>query len=96
MLQYHLPFVGGFSSAEELKAIFIYIPRGGTRTLPKAALLFRDCSSLVSAFPPFPDEQLFEPALWNSGKVMEAEAYSLKKRHGGHRKACVPGSPTGH
>ena len=29
-------------------------------------------------------------ALWNSGKVMEAEACSLKTRNGGHRKACVP------
>ena len=40
---------------------------------PKAALLFLDFSSLVSASPPFPDEQLFELALWNSGKVKEAE-----------------------
>ena len=40
---------------------------------PMAALLFLDCSSFVSAFPPFPDKQLFEFALWNSGKVKEAE-----------------------
>ena len=39
---------------------------------PKAAVLFLDCSSLVSSTPPFPDEQLFEPALWTSGKVTEA------------------------
>ena len=62
---------------------------------PKAPLLFLDCSSLVSVSPPFPDEQLFELALWNSGTVMEAEAYSLKARNGGHRKACVSRSPTG-
>ena len=34
-----------------------------------AALLFLDCSSFVSAFPLFPDKQLFESALWNLGKV---------------------------
>ena len=40
---------------------------------PKAALLFLDLSSLVSASPPFSDWPLFEPALCASGKVMEAE-----------------------
>ena len=40
------------------------------------ALLFLDCSSFVSAFPYFPDEQLFKPALWYSGKVEEFEAFS--------------------
>ena len=53
-----LPFAGGFSSAEELKAIALHIPGGGTRTCPRAALLSLDGSSLVSASPPFPDEQL--------------------------------------
>ena len=76
-------FVGGFNSAEELKDVVMYIPGEETRTLSKAALWFLDCSSLVSAAPPFPDQQLLEPALWNSGKVMEAEAYSLKTRNGG-------------
>ena len=33
-----------------------------------AALLF-DCLSFVSVFPQFPDWQMFESALWNSGKV---------------------------
>ena len=55
---------------------------------PKSALLFLDRSSLVSAFPPFPDYQLFELALWNSGKVMEVEAYSLNMKNQGHRKTC--------
>ena len=41
---------------------------------PKAVLLFLDCSFLVPASsPPFPDLKLFEPTLWNSGKVMEVE-----------------------
>ena len=62
---------------------------------PKAALVSSDCSSLVSVSPPFPDEQLFEPALWNSGTVMEAEPYFLKIRNGGHRKACVSRNPIG-
>ena len=39
------------------------------------ALLFLDCSSFVSAFPYFPDQQLFKPALWYSGKVEEFEAF---------------------
>ena len=62
---------------------------------PKPALLCPDCSSLVSASPPFPDQQLFESALWNSGKVMEAGVYSLQTRNTGHRKDSVPRSPTG-
>ena len=61
--------LGALVPAEELKDIFMYVPWGGTRTMPYAALLFLDCSSFVFAFPPFPDEQLFESALWNSGKV---------------------------
>ena len=56
---------------------------------PKAALLSLDCSSMVSASPPFPDQPLFEPPFWNSGTVMEAEAHSVKTRNGGHRKAYV-------
>ena len=36
---------------------------------PKAALLSLGGFSLFSTSPPFPDQQLFEPALWNSGKV---------------------------
>ena len=55
---------------------------------PKAVLLSLDCSSLVSASPPFLISR-------NSGKVVEAEAYSIKISNGGHRKACVPRSPTG-
>ena len=56
---------------------------------PKAALLSLDSSSLVSASPPFPDWQL------PFGKVLEAEAYSLKTRNEGHRKPSVPRSPRG-
>ena len=45
--------------------------RGNQDPAPKAVLLFLDCSSLVFASPPFPDQQLFEPALWNSEKVTQ-------------------------
>ena len=45
--------------------------RGNQDPGPKAELLFLDCSSLVFASPPFPDQQLFEPALWNSEKVTQ-------------------------
>ena len=63
------------------------IPWEGTRFLPKAALLFLDSSSLVSASPPFPDQQLSEPALWNSGKAMEAEwgPFPKNKKQGTHK-----------
>ena len=59
---------------------------------PKAVPLFLDFSFL-STSSAFPDEQLFEPALWSPGKVLEAEAYSLKTRNGGHRKACAQEPP---
>ena len=35
----HLPFVGGFSSAEGLKGIAMYIPWGGTWTLPQGCTI---------------------------------------------------------
>ena len=37
------------------------------------ALLFLGCSAFASVFPPFPDQQLFEPTLWISGEDKEAE-----------------------
>ena len=61
----------------------------------KAALLSLDCSSLVFASPPFPEEQLFELDFCNSGKVMEAEDCFRQTRNGGHRKASMPRSPMG-
>ena len=36
---WHLPFVGGFSSVEELKGIVMCIPWGGTRTLPQGCTI---------------------------------------------------------
>ena len=46
-----------------------------------AALLVLDCSSSASSFP---GKQLFESALWNSGKSQEGlkEAYFLQTRKG--------------
>ena len=61
---------------------------------PKAALLFFGGFSLVSVSPPFPGQQLFEPALWNLGKVMEAETYFLQTRNRRHKQASVARSPT--
>ena len=82
----------GFSSAEELKDVMC-IPLGGTRPCPKAALLFLYCSFLVCASPPFPDEQVFESAFWNSGKVMEAEAHSPKIKKWGTQKGLCAWEP---
>ena len=59
-----------WNNSKILLYIFLEDEPGPT---PKAALLFLDCSSLVSASPPFPDQQLSEPARLNSEKVMEAE-----------------------
>ena len=64
-----LSCVGRCGSAEEPTDVVISIPRGGTRTRPKAALLSLDWSSLVSASPPFPAEHLFEPALGTQGRL---------------------------
>ena len=77
------------------KILLSVVLEGEPGPYPKAALLSLDGSSLVSASPPFPDDQLFGPALWNSGKVTEADVYSSKIRNGGHRKPCVPRSPEG-
>ena len=38
------PFAGGYSSAEDLKAAVLCLPRGGTRTCPQAVLLSPDGS----------------------------------------------------
>ena len=38
-----------------------------------AALLFADCSSLVSTFPPSLNWHLFESSHWDSRKVLEAK-----------------------
>ena len=45
----------------------------------KAVLLFLDCSSLVFASPPFPDQHLSELVPRNSGKSMEAEWDPVRK-----------------
>ena len=47
------------------------VPRGEPGPCPRAVLLL-DCFSLVSASPPFPDQQLTEPTPWNSGTATEA------------------------
>ena len=91
----HLPFGGGFSSVKSSKILLCVSLEAEPGPCPKAALLFLGFSSFVSASPPFPDQQLLESALWNSGKVMEAGVCSLQTRNGRHRKVSVPRSPTG-
>ena len=54
----HLSLVGGFKSTEELEDIQILLSvslEEKPGPCPKAAPLFLDGSSLVSASPPFPD-----------------------------------------
>ena len=50
----HLPFGGGFSSAEEFKDIVLCTIAGEPGPCPKAVLVFLSCSSLVSASLPLP------------------------------------------
>ena len=58
---------GGPSSAELRDTACIFLEKEpGPR--PKAVPPL-DCSSPVFVSPPFPDQQLFKSALWNSGKV---------------------------
>ena len=52
---------------EKLKGICVFLEEE-LGSCPKATLLFLECASF-EAFPPFPDKQLFEYALWSSGKV---------------------------
>ena len=48
---------------------------------PKAARLF-DCFSLVSIFPDFADEQLFELALWNLAKSWRLKSIPASRKLG--------------
>ena len=80
-----IPFVGGFSSAGRLKDIVMFIPWGRTRTLTKAALLFP--SLCIPSLP------RLATVLWNSGKVMEAEAYSIKEEMEDTESVMCLGAP---
>ena len=55
--------------------------------------LFVDGCSFVSVFFPFPDKQLLESTIWNSGKFKEGEAFLLQTRNRGHGKNLYPGRP---
>ena len=49
----------------------MYPLRGNKDPALKTVLLFLGGASLFSTSPPFPDKQLFERAVWNSGKEMQ-------------------------
>ena len=68
------------------------IPWGRTRTLLQVWILFHGSSSLVSASPSFLDERLFGYALWDSGKVMNIDVYSLQTRYGDTERLPCPGA----
>ena len=59
--------------------ILLYLPRG-TRTLPQGCTVVFAHSSLVSASPPFPDQQLFEPVLWNQGRSWRLSLFPINEK----------------
>ena len=62
-------------------------------TEPQRELLHHD---FLTASPPFPDQQLSEPAPWDSGKVVEAErGPSPKNKKWGPQKGFCAQDPTG-
>ena len=83
-----LPFVGGSNSAERLKDCYVYFLRRNQDPAPR----LHYCLFPGLCIPSLP---WLATTLWNSGKVMESEAHSLKQEIRGHREACVPRSPTG-
>ena len=82
-------------STRELKDVCIFLEEE-LGSCPKATLLFLKCFSF-EAFPPFPDKQLFEYALWRSGKVKEAEwnLFPTNKKWGEGKGMWVPRAPQG-
>ena len=87
-------FCGSFSSVIELKGIVMYIPWGGTRTLPRGFTI------LLTA-PPWSLHPL--PSLTSNCLNLLFGSQGMSRRlkpipqtrKGGHRKACVPRRPTG-
>ena len=68
----------GFSSAEELKDTVLCIPWRGTRTCPQSHTVVSWQLLPGLCIPSLP---WWATVLWSSGKVTEAEAYSLKTRN---------------
>ena len=98
----HRGLLSGKKTASSIHPLGVLVQQKGSKILfcvplkrdqdpaPRLHYCFLTALHPVSASPPFPNGQLFEPALWNSGKVREDEAYSLNIRNGGHREACAP------
>ena len=66
-----------------------------TRTLPQDGTSISRLLLPCLWHPHFPDEQMFESALWNSRKVMEAEWGLFPAVKKWQPKSPVPRSPTG-
>ena len=74
--------------------VYICIFWGSTRPCQSLHYrLFVDGCSFVSVFFPFPDKQLLESTIWNSGKFKEGEAFFLQTKNRGHGKNLYPGWP---
>ncbi|CAN0563088.1 unnamed protein product [Rangifer tarandus platyrhynchus] len=64
--------VGVSASAESSETVSRVPPEGELGPAPRLPSCFLTAPSLFCT-PPFPGRQQFEPACWNSGKVVEAE-----------------------
>ena len=75
------------------KILFCVSPEGEQGPCPKTALLFLDCSSLISASSPFSDQHLFEFGTQGRSQRLN-KTYFLQTKDREHRKAFMSRSPT--
>ena len=57
--------------------------------------LFVDGCSFVSVFFPFPDKQLLESTIWNSGKFKRVKPFSYRQEIGDMERICTQDGPIG-
>ena len=69
----------------------MYLVRGSQDPVPRLHYCFFLCFSLISTTLPFRDEQLFEPACWNSEKVKQVEwsLFPIIKEMGTEKGFCA-------
>ena len=79
-------FLTGFHSVEKLNYIVMCIPWGATRTLPQGCTTVSWLLLPCLCIPSLTWLATVSPCPSASGKVKDAEVYSVQIRNGGHRK----------